>query len=56
MSRLSQNERDALSDIFTVINTKETLISKFFAKKSELIRFLKLFFVRHKKSSNHPVR
>lgn len=56
MSTLSQNERQALNDIFTAITEKETFFSKLKENKSNLKHFLKLLFMRNRKRLKHPVR
>ena len=55
MSTLSQNERQALNDIFTAITEKETLFSKLKERKSEIKHFLKLLFMRNRKRLKHPI-
>ena len=42
MSTLSQNERQALNDIFTAITEKETFFSKLKENKSNIKHFLKI--------------
>lgn len=56
MSTLSQNERQALSEIFIVMNEKETFFTKLKEKKGEIKHFFKLIFMRSKKRVKHPVR
>jgi len=43
MSSLSQNERQALNDVFSAIDTNETQLSKVKNHLSHLIYFLKYF-------------
>jgi len=56
MSTLSQNERQALNDLFTSMNEKETFFSKIKATKGEFKHILKLLLMRNKKCIKHPVR
>jgi len=56
MSTLSQNERQALNDIFTVITEKETFFSKLKVSKGEIKHFFKLIFMRNRKRLKHPIR
>lgn len=56
MSTLSQNERQALNDIFTAITEKETFFSKLKESKGELKHLLKLLFMRNRKRLKHPIR
>ncbi len=43
MSSLSQNERQALNDVFSVIDTSQTPLSKVKNQLSHLVYFLKYF-------------
>jgi len=56
MSTLSQNERQALNDIFTTITKKETFFSKLKESKGEIKHFLKLLIMRNRKRLKHPIR
>ena len=56
MSTLSQNERQALNDIFTSITEKETFFSRLKESRGEIKHFLKLLIMRNKKRIKHPVR
>jgi len=56
MSTLSQNERQALNDIFTSITEKETFFSKLRESRGEIKHFLKLLVMRNKKRIKHPIR
>ncbi|AOO65487.1 hypothetical protein [Sulfurospirillum halorespirans] len=56
MSTLSQNERQALNDIFTAITEKETFFSKLKESKSEIKHFFKLLIMRNRKRLKHPIR
>jgi len=56
MSTLSQNERQALNDIFTAITEKETFFSKLKESKGEIKHFFKLLIMRNRKSLKHPIR
>ena len=56
MSTLSQNERQALNDIFTAITEKETFFSKLKERKSDIKHFFKLILMRNKKRLKHPIR
>lgn len=56
MSTLSQNERQALNDVFIAMTRKETFFSRLKESKGEIKHFFKIFFMRHKKRVKHPVR
>jgi len=56
MSTLSQNERQALNDIFTAITKKETFFSRLKESKGEIKHFLKLLVMRNRKRLKHPIR
>lgn len=56
MSTLSQNERQALNDIFTAITEKETFLSKLKESKGEIKHFFKLLIMRNRKRLKHPIR
>ncbi|WP_294877014.1 MULTISPECIES: hypothetical protein [unclassified Sulfurospirillum] len=56
MSTLSQNERQALNDIFTAITEKETFFFKLKESKGEIKHFFKLLIMRNRKRLKHPIR
>ena len=56
MSTLSNNERQALNDIFITITEKETFFSKLKETKGELKHFFKLLIMKNRKRFEHPIR